>query len=373
MKIALVIESGGGSGRHFADLSGALAAAGHEVHAIYSPARMESRYVEQMRQAGLAGLRPLPMARSVGAGDIGAGLTLSRVLRDIGPVDIVHSHSSKAGALARLVSGGRAGQVYTPHSFRTMDPSLGGVGRAVYGGAEAVLARLTDVLIAVSEEEAEHAARFGFAADQVRTVQNGVTPPKAGDRAALRAELGIGEDELVFAFVGRLCHQKYPERFVAAIDAAARSSPNVRGLMFGDGELRPLVDGKSPQVTVRAGLNAQDYLPACDAFVLTSRYEGMPYVLVEALHAGLPIISTSVGGTRATVLDGENGFLLDHDAAAENIGAAIARLAASAPQRAAFASASRRLSEKFTLERMLDETLDAYKQAVACGKKRRRA
>jgi glycosyltransferase involved in cell wall biosynthesis len=90
-----------------------------------------------------------------------------------------------------------------------------------------------------------------------------------------------------------------------------------------------------------------------DMLAVCSLYEGLAYVMLEALFAGLPIISTPVGGTREAVVDGINGIVVPHDAP-EELAAAIRRLAADAQLRRSMASASRHRAEQFTIPRMVE-------------------
>ena len=299
MRILLVIEAaGGGSGRHVIDLARELARQGHHVAVIYSPTRAESRFEAEIAALPIV-LARLPMRRAVGPWDIPTARAMKRLVAQLGPFDIVHAHSSKAGALLRAVAPKGAARVYTPHAFRTMDPGLGGAGRVAYGVVEALLARFcTDALIAVAPEEAAHARNLGISARKIHTVVNGVSPAPPVNRVEARAELGLAPDDIAVGFVGRLCEQKDPERFARAIRIARAADPRIRGVVLGDGELAEGVrraggDG----VALFKGRDARLFLPAFDLFAMTSRYEGMPYVLLEALQAGLPIVSTEVGGT----------------------------------------------------------------------------
>lgn len=366
LNILLAIESGGGSGQHFADLAAQLVKLGHQVSAIYSPTRLEARYVAKLEAAGLVALELFPMRRDVSHRDVPAWLRLRRLIQRLGPFDIIHAHSSKAGALARLAAPQGATVVYTPHAFRTMDPNLSGVGRVLYGGVELALARLrTDSIIAVSPEEVTHAVRLGIPAEKVRLVLNGIAPPPVVDRRAVRAGLGLEGDDIAVGFVGRLCAQKDPVRFAEAIAIAAKHNLKVKGFIFGDGELREEVARhESENLRIVSGKVAQEFLPALDIFALTSRYEGMPYVLVEALYAGLPILTTEVGGARATVSNDVNGMVMPVGISAADFADRITMLSEDAVRISAYRAASASRALDFTLEKMAAQTVAIYKSAI---------
>jgi hypothetical protein len=126
MRICHVIESSsGGSSRVVVDLLRDQLAAGHEVSLIYSPVRAAPQFTDAVAALGAAlRVRQLPMYRAVGLRDAVSGWRLLRALRALGPFDVVHGHSSKAGALARLAGlflGGTV-VVYSPHAFVTLAP-----------------------------------------------------------------------------------------------------------------------------------------------------------------------------------------------------------------------------------------------------------
>lgn len=366
MRVLLVTEpSGGGSGRHVIDLAKRLSERGHEVCLVYSPVRAEARFEAEAAALGLWQLQRLDMARAVGVGDLKSALRLRDLVRQHGPFDIVHAHSSKAGALIRVVAPASSGRVYTPHALRTMDPNLGKVGQLVYGGIEWLLAQfLSDAVIAVAPEEARHARDLGFPEDRLHTVVNGVDASPVVDRTTVRADLGLDRDAVAIGFVGRLCDQKDPLRFVEALRIAHARDPRFRGVMLGDGELAEATRAAAGEaISVLSNRNARDYLPAFDAFAMTSRYEAMPYVLLEALQAALPVVATAVGGTSATVAPGENGLVVPVDASAETFADALLTLAPSA-ERARMADRSRELARQFSLEAMVDATEAVYRAAI---------
>jgi glycosyltransferase involved in cell wall biosynthesis len=285
-----------------------------------------------------------------------------------GPFDIIHGHSSKAGALARLRLPGRhVPRIYTPHAFRTMDPGLGAVGRKVYGSIEKLLARsFTDRLICVSADEYAHARALGMPRDRLTIVVNGVETPPTDRRDAIRAAHGIPADALVFGFVGRLCHQKAPERLVSAFQRLAGQVPNAHLLMIGSGEtagaVRRQVDASAHfnRMHLTAGLTGPQTMAAIDVLVMPSRYEAMSYVMLEAAAAGKPLILTDVGGASTVLTDGQNGVLVENDDDPQHLAHAMLRLADPARLARHTAAAIAR-SRDYSLERMIGETEAIYR------------
>lgn len=366
LKVLLVTEpSGGGSGRHIVDLARELTTLGHRVAVVYSPIRAEPMFERELEALALFAVESLPMRRAVGVWDVRTAWALRQVINRLGPFDVIHGHSSKAGALARLVAPSKATRIYTPHAFRTMDPAISRLSRLVYGGVETLLGRfVSDAVIAVSPEEAEHARALGLPVDKINIVINGLTPAPIVDRDAARAALGLEPGEIAVGFIGRLCDQKDPVRFAEAIRVAHARDPRLRGVVLGDGELKvATLAAGGEALSVFSGLNAREYLPAIDVFVMTSRYEAMPYVLLEALQAGLPIIATAVGGTSIAVVDGENGTLLNVEASANQIADAILDQSET-ERRTALGAASTARGAGLTAAAMAAATAMAYRRAA---------
>ena len=164
MKVLLVIEAaGGGTGRHVVDLARALSSDGHDVHVVYSPVRAEPAFTQELHESDGLKIATVAMRRGPHPADLTSLLKLRRYVKDNGPFDVIHGHSSKAGALVRLLKLtmiGPATVVYTPHAIRTLDPTQSAISRAVWKLIEKTLGRcLTDALIAVSPDEHAHIIR----------------------------------------------------------------------------------------------------------------------------------------------------------------------------------------------------------------------
>ncbi|MGV8939219.1 MAG: glycosyltransferase family 4 protein [Allorhizobium sp.] len=373
LRLLQVLEpSGGGSGRHFVDLCQGLQARGHAVTAVYSPVRAEARFVAELDGSALAATIAVPMRRAVGPWDATALAAVHRIIRDNGPFDIIHGHSSKAGALTRLRLPGRhVPRIYTPHAFRTMDPHLGRGARLVYGSVEILLGRLlSDRIICVSKDEYSHALSFGIAAaKKLRVVINGVKTPPNDRRAILRAAMELPSNALVFGFVGRLSRQKAPERLVAAFAEIAAKMPHAYLLMIGSGELelelkaRIDASGLAARVRLRSDLPGSDAIQCFDILVSPSRYEAMSYVMLEAAAAGKPMILSDVGGVSTVLDDGVNGIRVPNcdDPAA----LAEAMLAfADADRRQRFAAAAMQRCHGYQLDQMVEQTLQVYRDTL---------
>lgn len=370
LRILQVLEpSGGGSGRHFLDLCRGLRERGNHVEAVYSPLRAEDAFVRELKSLGLAAVHAVAMKRAPGPSDVAAFRALHRIIATNPRFDVVHGHSSKAGALTRLrLPGPHIPRVYTPHAFRTMDPTLGKGGRILYGAIEIILARLfTDRLICVSNDEYAHARSLCMPARRLSTIVNGVTPPPMAMARTVRSSFGIPDGDFVFGFVGRLSHQKAPERLIEAFRSAASRLPNARLIVVGSGELegdiRRLIADSDLQnrIHLTSAFTGAQAVPAFDVLVMPSRYEAMSYVMLEAAAAGKPIISTDVGGAATVIDNGANGVIVANDGDTGKLASSMVECAN--PERYADleAAALSRMSA-FSAETMIDQTEALYRQ-----------
>jgi len=279
-----------------------------------------------------------------------AAARLRHVLRAFHP-DVIHTALVHANVLGRLV--GRSLRI----------PVVSGYQMATEVGAWRPIAdRLTAPLaaghIAVSEAAAEWAVRNGVHRNAIDVVPIGKRTTVAGDRTAMRNELGIPQDATVIGYVGRLTAIKDPLTLAAAADVVA-GDPWL--LLVGDGELRMPLEGRPRTVLTGERPDPSPYLAAMDVFVMASRSEGMPGALVEAMGAGLPVVATNVGGIPEVVTNGVDGLLVppcDPGALARGIEEALSR-----PELGRAAAHTART--RFSLETMLDAYERSFRRALA--------
>jgi glycosyltransferase involved in cell wall biosynthesis len=275
--------------------------------------------------AGELGVTPklVPaLRRNLGHHDIPALLSLIRILRRERP-HIVHTHAAKAGTLGRvaalIATVGRRPRPVLIHTYH--GHSLHGYFSSrmteLFRRIERFLARATDVLIAVSDEvRDELVARHVAPASKFAVVPlgfdlsgfavNGTVRQQM--REAVRSELGIPQDARVVTMVARLVPIKRVDRFLSVASALNRQTPDLFFLIVGDGELRArLTSSPDAQALsdrlVWAGFRRDipAVLFASDVVVQTSDNEGTPVSLIEAQAAGVPVVSTQVGGVASLV------------------------------------------------------------------------
>lgn len=236
-------------------------------------------------------------------------------------LDIVHTHSSKAGVLGRLAAhrvGGSA-VVHTLHGF-PFHPYQSWPRRRCYLELERRMGRITDRTLAVGSQVAAEAIRLRIASpDRILAIESAIEPgvevvtPERRRRA--RALLGIPEGAEVVGTVGRLDTQKAPLDAVAAFARLGR--PGALFVWMGGG---PMTDGVRREIERRrltgrfllAGErpDVRTLLPGLDVFCLASLYEGLPCALVEAMTCGLPVVATTVNAVPQVVHAGRTGLLV---------------------------------------------------------------
>jgi RraA family protein len=333
---------------------------------IYSPLRVDRFFRERLDRATALKHTVCPMSRQIRPGDLAAMRWIRSYSRDNGPFDVIHGHSAKGGALARLAALATGTPVvYTPHGSVLMDPGVSLRRRLLYHAIEWVLSRSTDRIIAVSPEEQRFLIKKGLGRSRVVLIPNGIAPIAFPPRSVVRRSLGLSEDSVVVGFIGRLVDQKAPDVLLKAFAIASRAVPTCRLVMVGsgplEGPLRGFADrfGIGHRVLWVGERDGKAILPAFDLFAMTSRKEGFPYVMLEALAAGLPILATASAGVELTVRHGENGWVVPADR--PEIFAAVLADSISDPGRLArFGRASRETATRFTTEGMIDRTIETY-------------
>ena len=224
-------------------------------------------------------------------------------------------------------------------------------------------------VIVVSSREREHAISIGIPESVLHLVHNGVERARRPARSCTRAELGVGRAERVIGFVGRLSAQKAVENLLEAFAVLLAKRNGVRLAIVGEGPeeaaLKRLADelGISPRVSWLGAVDGIAALPLLDVFALPSRYEGFPYVLLEALARGLPIVTTDVGGAREVVEEGVNGFIVAREAP-EALARALIRLLDDDALRRRMSVAASLRADRFTLDRMVEQTLRVYESVT---------
>jgi glycosyltransferase involved in cell wall biosynthesis len=359
----------GGLFRHVLDVARGQAARGHRVGLIVDSstggARAEAVLAELSPRLAL-GIGRVAMQRELSTGDMPALRHVSRRIAALAP-DVVHGHGAKGAAFARLASCALTSiRVYTPHGG-SLVYSPGTINGGFYRSLEWLLNWRTDLFLFESSYIADMFRRkIGRPRAMVRVVRNGVSNDEFEPVNTLA-------DATDIVCVGELRAVKAIDVLIDALAALRQSGRLVSATIAGEG---PDDAALRAQVS-RLGLSDQvrfvGFRPAREAFamgrilVIPSRAESLPYIVLEAAAAGMPIISTSVGGIPEIF-----GPLSNHLIACDNLNALIGAIGAALDDpgttRRIAQEVQTRVRAEFSLSAMVDGGLAAYRDALAVRK-----
>jgi glycosyltransferase involved in cell wall biosynthesis len=294
----------GGIFRHVRDLTEAQVAAGHVVGIVCDSTTggdYEERLFEAMKDSLALGIHRTPMQRHVGPGDLASAWRTYRIIKELRP-DVLHGHGAKGGAYARLfgsllrVSRSRVARLYSPHGGSLHYDETTATGKLFFG-LERFMARFTDCLLFVSDYERNtYRRKVGEPPIPNRLVYNGL-------RVAEFEPVATTADAADFLYIGMMRDLKGPDIFIDALALAGSELQRpLSAVMVGDGDDLPRYHAQVERLGLKSRVSFLPPMPAKQAFALAelvvvpSRAEAMPYIVLEALAAGMPMIATAVGG-----------------------------------------------------------------------------
>jgi glycosyltransferase involved in cell wall biosynthesis len=252
----------------------------------------------------------------------------------------------------------------------TMDPELRGAWRWAVALLERSLARVSDKVVVVSRDEWRCALETGIPEGKLALIENGVDPPVLAQDveccANIRALLGVPRGASFVGFIGRFAEQKKPERVLEAFAIMRRNTVHPITLaLIGCGpsevalKTRAHELGISNDVIWAGQLEGAAYVAGFDVLLMPSLYEGCSYVLLEALAAGVPFVSTRVGMAEELASEGAAGFICEPWDAAR-FSDLVLRILENPTLRAALSAGARSVAERFSLADMVDKTSYLY-------------
>jgi glycosyltransferase involved in cell wall biosynthesis len=311
--------------------------------------------------------------------DLHCLLVVRRLLHESG-AKLVHTHMAKAGTIGRLAaltSPGRRRRPRLVHTFHghVLQGYFAGPQQRAFVQFERFLAKHTDVFIAVSPEVRDELLDLGIGKPaQYRVVPLGfdLAPLLAvgtpgGPVGRLRAALGLAENVPLAGTVGRLV----PVKDHATLFSAVASVSGLHLAVLGDGELRATLEALAHDLQIADRTHFTGWwtdvpsaLADLDVVVLSSRNEGTPVALIEALAAGRPVVATDVGGVRHVVQDGETGWLCGPGDAV-GLARLLQKVVSEPETSGRMAEAGRlRVAARFGYERLLAEHRALYEELL---------
>jgi glycosyltransferase involved in cell wall biosynthesis len=322
----------------------------------------EGYCTEQARSLGIeCHVLPALVQRIDPISDLKALGQTVRLIRQIRP-DLVHCHTTKAGLIGRLAAGiARVPAVFTAHTW-CFSEGTSLAWRALGRPAETVGALFSKRIIAVSE-----ANRTAAIAKKIAPAGKFITVHNGGADTTHRAKPGSGNPPRIM-MVARFAAQKNQTLLVETV---AKLKRPVVLTFIGDGPLRQQAEQAAAACPAHVKVeflgqrqDIPELLAQADLFVLSTNWEGFPISILEAMRAGLPVISTDVNGVREAVEDGETGLLV---AARDGAGllAALEKLVFDPALLERMGRRGRaRFEQSFSLDAMLRKTVSVYEFAM---------
>lgn len=284
--------------------------------------------------------------------------------------DLVHCHSTKAGALGRFAAlATRTPRLFTVHGWGFYNVEYSWLRPAVVNG-ERLLTRVSDAVVCVSENDLRHGRQEGILdSDDGHVIHNGIPPlSPAPDRSTVFGEFDIDPNTTVIGAIARLSEQKNPLAIVRTAERLQRNGDGPTLVLVGDGPLADDCRQYARENDVDARIpgfreDALDLLVDFDVFLLPSRFEGLPLTVLEAMHLGVPIVAYDVGGVAEAIDDGETGFVVskgDFDGFVERVERLVQGSAQTFGDRAVD-----RARAYFTANRMISEYERVYRSITS--------
>jgi glycosyltransferase involved in cell wall biosynthesis len=282
-------------------------------------------------------------------------------------VDVIHTHTSKAGIIGRLAASTvkpRPARIHTFHGhlltgyFSTWKTKL------VYS-IEKFLELFTDAFVAMGSQVKKDLVSIGLGKRvDFRVFFPGLPSRVFDSKSIVRRELGLVENKTYILFVGRMTAIKRPDRLLDSIEELVKRKVDFQLLAAGDGELlsglRDRAAGAGLPITFLGWRSdIPKLIAASDIAILTSDNEAVPLTLIEASMAGLPLVSTNVGSVSDVLVNDLNGYLVDSEPAA--LADAVQKLAIDPVLRGIMGDAGReRATRYFSLEKMCADHTELY-------------
>ena len=298
--------------------------------------------------------------------DLQAFFEIRRSIKNL-RVDVVHTHTSKAGLLGRLAASTvkpRPVRVHTFHGHLLTGYFSSWKTKLVYS-IEKFLERFTDSFVAMGSQVRMDLEAIGLGRRASFNVFFPGLPSRVFEmKAVVRKELALKENETYILFVGRMTAIKRPDRLIDSVGELVKRKVDIRVLAAGDGELldglRDRANEKGLPITFLGWRSdIPKLIAASDIAVLTSDNEAVPLTLIEASMAGLPLVSTNVGSVSDVLVNDLNGYLVDSEPGA--LADALQKLAIDPVLREIMGKAGReRATRYFSLEKMCAEHTELY-------------
>lgn len=374
----------GGPSIQAISLTTRLAEHGHDTILIHGSLDRGEGDMRYLAPAGSALVYVETLCRPIAPlNDVRAFFSMLRELRRYRPT-LVHTHMAKAGLIARAaafvynLTRGRESRALVVHTYHghVLEGYFSPAKTAIFIALERLLARVSDAIVAISpairrelledhrigRAEQYHVVPLGFDLSTFAVVDD-------RGRVAAREALNIPPTARVVTTVGRLTGIKQHGLFLEAFAVVAEAEPNAIALIVGDGELRGEIEARTTELGLTGRVRMLGWRrdldtinAATDVFLLTSRNEGTPVALIEAMASGVPGVSTNVGGVKDVINSTDVGRLAPFGDA-QGLAAAIIELLRSESLRRQIGEAARaHVLDRYSIDRLVNDIDRLYRQ-----------
>lgn len=303
-KILFIVEAmGGGVFTYIVDLANELVQK-YDMYVAYAVRKQTPEDYREYFNEKVQLIEVKNFGRSINfIKDIKALFEIREIAKSINP-DVIHLHSSKAGALGRIAFSSRKYPLfYTPHGYSFLMQNYSAGKRFMYRIIETMCSRRNCMTISCSEGEHQETLKLTHNATYVNNGINVTELQKLINQFGL-----IGEHPFTVFTLGRICYQKNPVLF----NKIAEEMPEIRFLWIGDGEMRDVLT--APNIEITGWVKREDALRYSlygDVFLLTSLWEGLPISLLESMYMKKLCVVSNVIGNRDVIHSGRNGYVCD--------------------------------------------------------------
>lgn len=293
--------------------------------------------------------------------------------------EVIHCHTPMGSVLTRLAArkarkhGTKV--IYTAHGFHFYQGSPL-INWALYYPVEKWLSKYTDCLITLNSEDYQRAcAKFDHHCsnkyvDGVGVDVSKFVPQTLSVKAELRKSFGYSSEEFILLYTGEMSYRKHQDLLLKVVHLLKNQIPNIKLLLAGTGSLLEHYQELSRKLEIESYVVFLGYrndvdklLQISDIAVSSSRQEGLPVNIIEAMATALPLVVTDSRGNRDLVVDGQNGFIAginDVDGFAE----AVAKIYKSKELRVTFSKKNEELVDKYALKRVINHMGDIYSEYI---------
>ena len=298
--------------------------------------------------------------------DLTALFAIVKVIRRFKP-DVIHTHTAKAGVVGRIasmLSGHRSVRVHTFHGHLLHGYFGSGKTKLVIL-VEKFLALFTQQLLAVGKQVQDDLIAAGIGnSNKFAVMPPGLQLAKLPSKHDARFELGLDQNEIYCAFIGRITQIKRPDRFLDVVAKVKTDGIKINFIAAGAGEqlqyCQDRVTSENLPVTFLGWReDIEVVLAAADFVILTSDNEGTPLSLIQAGMVGISVVATNVGSTNEIVVNGKTGFLTD--LSVDQLASAVTKLAENNDLRAQMGAAGQEYTlARYGVERLIKDHQDLY-------------